>query len=199
MRAAGRSPGGPGEWNKVQKGQKSTWASCCLSTSPQKPPVPNLCHRQYNACHIGSYFIHSTPCRIVLHPSILSSCLSHVKQHVFLWPITCLPEIEHPVRIHCTLPASAHVKSPSVLEYRNSRFKWQGSPPGRLFDSPSPPAFFGSRQNRSFLPREIIFLCANWELGGAALSECACVYIRPSPSREFWLSSWGSLEEEDVD
>jgi hypothetical protein len=114
MRAAGRSPGGPGEWNKVQKGQKSTWASCCLSTSPQKPPVPNLCHWQYNACHIGSYFIHSTPCRIVLHPSILSSYLSHVKQHIFLRPITCLPEIEHPVRIHCTLPASAHVKSPSV-------------------------------------------------------------------------------------
>jgi hypothetical protein len=114
MRAAGRSPSGPGKWNKVQKGQKSTWASCCLSTSPQKPPVPNLCQWQYNACHIGSYFIHSTPCRIVLHPSILSSCLSHVKQHVFLRPITCLPEIEHPVRIHCTLPASAHVKSPLV-------------------------------------------------------------------------------------
>jgi hypothetical protein len=117
MRAAGRNPGGLGEWNKVQKGQKSTWASCCLSTSPQKPPIPNLCHWQYNACHIGSYFIHSTPCRIVLHPSILSSCLSHVKQHVFLRPITCLPEIEHPVRIHCTLPASAHVKSPLVANW----------------------------------------------------------------------------------
>jgi hypothetical protein len=54
MTAAGRSPSGPGEWNKVQKGQKSTWASCCLSTSPQKPSIPNLCHWQcilQNTCY----------------------------------------------------------------------------------------------------------------------------------------------------
>jgi hypothetical protein len=88
MRAAGRMPGRPGEWNKVHKEQKSTWANCCISSSPHKPLVPNLCHWQFNACHIESYFIHSTPCRINLHPSILSSCLSHVKQHVLLRPIT---------------------------------------------------------------------------------------------------------------
>jgi hypothetical protein len=45
-----------------------------------------------NACHIGSFFIHSTPCRIDLHPSILSSCLSHVKQHVLLCSITYPPK-----------------------------------------------------------------------------------------------------------
>jgi hypothetical protein len=84
---------------------------------PSKPPVPNLCHWQFNACHVGSYFIHSMPCRTNLHPSILSSCLSHVKQHVFLCPISCLPEIEHPTRIDGILPASAHVKSPSLWRF----------------------------------------------------------------------------------
>jgi hypothetical protein len=52
------------------------------------------------------------PCRIDLHPNILSSCLSHVKQHVLLRPITCAPEIGHPIRIDGILPASAHMKSP---------------------------------------------------------------------------------------
>jgi hypothetical protein len=80
--------------------------------SPQKLPVPNLCHWQFNTCHIGSYFIHSMPYRIDLHPNILSSYLSYVKQHVLLRPITYAREIEHPIRIDGILPASAHMKSP---------------------------------------------------------------------------------------
>jgi hypothetical protein len=55
------------------------------------------------------------PCRIDLHPNILSSYLSHVKQHVLLHPITCTPEIEHPIRIDNILLASAHVKSPLLM------------------------------------------------------------------------------------
>jgi hypothetical protein len=36
MRAEGRSPGGPGEWNKVQKGQKSLHRQVVASPLPLK-------------------------------------------------------------------------------------------------------------------------------------------------------------------